>query len=238
MTGHRLLPGADPRLRIAPWRGDPTTAHLTPARGRPTADAVRRALAELDEGPFRAALTPALADTEQQPFLDAGFEVHQRLLLLIRGLDDLPSAPAISAELRRGRHRDRPAILAVDQAAFPPFWQLDAAGLADALTATPSARLRVAAEGDGVCGYAVTGRAGTRGYLQRLAVDPPAQGRGIGTALVADGLRWLRRWGAKEVLVNTQESNRAAVELYERVGFELQPTGLAVLHRRVGEPPL
>ena len=49
--------------------------------------------------------------------------------------------------------------------------------------------------------------------------------------------RWLRRWGAKEVLVNTQEANRAAVELYERVGFELQPSGLAVLHRRVGEPP-
>ena len=75
-----------------------------------------------------------------------------------------------------------------------------------------------------VVGYAVTGRAGTRGYLQRLAVAPATtNGRGIGTALVVDGLRWLRRWGAKEVLVNTQEANEAAVQLYEPLGFELRP---------------
>jgi ribosomal protein S18 acetylase RimI-like enzyme len=83
--------------------------------------------------------------------------------------------------------------------------------------------------------YAVTGRAGPRGYLQRLAVDPPAQGVGVGAALVVDGLRWLRRWGAKEVMVNTQEGNAAAVRLYERLGFRLQADGLAVLRRSLGE---
>ena len=44
--------------------------------------------------------------------------------------------------------------------------------------ATPSARFRVATRGQGdgeVVGYAVTGRAGPRGYLQRLAVAPAAQ---------------------------------------------------------------
>ena len=63
----------------------------------------------------------------------------------------------------------------------------------------------------------------------------PRRGRGLGAALVVDGLRWLRRWGAKEVLVNTQEGNDAAVRLYERLGFRLQPDGLAVLRRALGE---
>lgn len=234
MTGHRLLPGPEARLRIAPWRGDPATAHLTPARGRPTARSVVRALDDLRTRGFSRALTPALPRADQQPFLEAGFEVHERLHLLRRRLDDLPTSLTTPARLRRGRAADRSAVLAVDRAAFPPFWQLDGPGLDDALAATPSARLRVAdtATGD-LVGYAVTGRAGARGYLQRLAVMPSEQGTGIGAALVVDGLRWVRRRGAKEVLVNTQEANEDAVRLYLRLGFHLQPEGLAVLQRTV-----
>jgi ribosomal protein S18 acetylase RimI-like enzyme len=238
MTGHRILSGADARLRVAPWRGDASTAHLLPGRSKPTATSISRTLDELADSDYRAALTAALPPAEQRLFLDAGFEVHERLHLLVRGIDDIPHLEPAPAELRRGHHGDRPRILAVDAAAFPPFWQLDAAGLEDAVAATPSARLRVAV-GSGpprpIIGYAVTGRAGPRGYLQRLAVDPPAQGEGIGAVLVVDGLRWLRRWGAKEVLVNTQEGNAAAVRLYERLGFRLQADGLAVLRRALGE---
>ena len=80
-----------------------------------------------------------------------------------------------------------------------------------------------------IVGYAVTGRAGSRGYLQRLAVDPDAQGQGIGTTLVQDSFDWLRRRGARETLVNTQESNHKALALYERLGYRCQPQGLLVL---------
>lgn len=238
MTGHRILPGADARLRVARWRGDPATAYLTPSRGRPSRAAVERCLNELPRDGYTAAITAALPGVDQMPFLQAGFEVHERLHLLRRSLDDLPEPEVLDVELRRSRHAERAAVLAVDAAAFPPFWRLDDAGLDDALGATPSARLRVAAAPvtEMVVGYAVTGRAGPRGYLQRLAVDPAAQRAGIGAALVADGLRWLRRWGAKEVLVNTQESNTDAVRLYERLGFRMQADGLAVLRRGLAGP--
>lgn len=240
MPGHRLLTRHDARLRIAPWRGDASTAYLTPARGRPTAEAVSRALNELAAAPYATALTPALPLSDQQPFLDAGFELHERLHLLVRDLESIPDTDARSVRLRRGRHADRPRILTVDHDAFPPFWRIDGPGLTDAIAATPSARLRVAlghgAEA-GVVGYAVTGRAGARGYLQRLAVEPHQQGAGAGTALVTDALRWLRRWGAKQVVVNTQEANDRALRLYERLGFQLQVDGLAVLRRTLGHPP-
>jgi GNAT superfamily N-acetyltransferase len=195
---------------------------------------VQRAVEDLARSGYTSALTGALTGPDQRPFLQAGFEVHERLHLLTRPLDDLPT-PA-PADLRRGHHADRAAVLAVDAAAFPSFWRLDGPGLDDALAATPSARYRVAvpARHRAITGYAVTGRAGPRGYLQRLAVHPDHQRAGLGGALVVDGLRWLRRWGANEVLVNTQEGNEPAVQLYQSLGFQLRPDGLAVLRLALG----
>jgi ribosomal protein S18 acetylase RimI-like enzyme len=222
------------RLRVGPWRGDASVAYLAPVGDgpAPTADAVRRACAGLLERGYREAVTAALGPVEARGFLAAGFEIHERLHLLARDLHDLPTSPR--AELRRGRRTDRAAVLAVDGRAFDRFWRLDQAGLDEALSATPSSRFRVGeAPGGVVAGYAVTGRAGRRGFVQRLAVDPPQQGAGLGCALVLDGLVWLRRRNVERVVVNTQEANAAALRLYERLGFRRQHDGLAVLKTRL-----
>lgn len=50
-------------------------------------------------------------------------------------------------------------------------------------------------------------------------------------ALVADALRWLVRRGARSAVVNTQDGNAAALALYTRCGFVLEPHGLTVLAR-------
>ena len=77
--------------------------------------------------------------------------------------------------------------------------------------------------------YSIWGRAGARGYLQRLAVDPTHRRAGHGTALVVDGLRWLARRRADTAVVNTQVGNDTALSLYESLGFRRQPGGLVVL---------
>jgi ribosomal protein S18 acetylase RimI-like enzyme len=222
------------RLRVGPWRGDASVAYLAPIGDgpAPTADAIRRACAALLGRGYREAVTAALGPVEARGFLAAGFEIHERLHLLARDLHDLPAAPL--ATLRRGRRTDRAAVLDVDARAFDRFWRLDHAGLDEALTATPTSRFRVGEAADGsVAGYAVTGRAGRRGFVQRLAVDPAHQGCGLGSALVLDGLTWLRRRNAGRVVVNTQEANEAALRLYERLGFRRQHDGLAVLKTRL-----
>ena len=227
MTGHRLLPGTDPRLRVAPWRGDTSVAHLTPGRGRPTPAAVHRALDELAAAGYTS-VAHRRARRPRPAAVPPGRVRGARAPPPARPHPRRPAPPSAPADLRRGHHADRAAVLAVDAAAFPPFWRLDGPGLDDALAATPSARFRVASDhgrADAVVGYAVTGRPGPRGYLQRLAVHPDHQRAGLGGALVVDGLRWLRRWGAKEVLVNTQEGNEPAVRLYEALGFQLRPEG-------------
>ena len=50
-----------------------------------------------------------------------------------------------------------------------------------------------------------------------------------------DGLRWMARWGATQVWVNTPEQNTGAVGFYERMGFELHPPGLQVLELDLGQ---
>ena len=216
------------RLRVGPWRaadGVGIIAPLTAGRA-PERAAIDVAVDRLRGRGFHRVVTPALAATEQRSFLDAGFQIEHRLHLLVHQLVDTPTIGRRRG-LRRGRISDHLAVLAVDELAFPPFWRLDEAGLRDALGATPSSRLRV--HGRPIDAYAVWGRAGDRGYLQRLAVDPAAQGQGLATALIADGLRWLGRWRVREVLVNTQESNERALQLYERTGFRRRSPGLAVL---------
>lgn len=226
------------RVRVGPWRGHPHIALLAPLPGQsPSTNDVIDVVEGLWRQGYHEVLTSALAAGEQGLYLSAGFEVHERLHLLRHPLRTLPEAPAV--RLRRARRSDRSRVLDVDTAAFSSFWRLDEVGLRDALVATPSVRFRVAsgrrrtAGSAPVSGYAVWGRAGTIGYLQRLAVDPRSQSRGVGSALVADGLRWCARRGCSEALVNTQEHNLAALGLYEKVGFQRQEHGLAVLRRTV-----
>jgi len=216
-------------LRVRPWPVDPTTAHLVPyASRRIQPDALRHVLTELAEAGYQRVRTAALAPDEQAPFLAAGFEVDEHLHLLAHDLMGL-EPPLRPSPLRRARRRDRPAVLEVDRAAFAPPWRLDPAGLREALLATPSVRFRVAVVAGRVVGYAVTGKAGWRGYLQRVAVHPDHTGRGLGRTLVADGLDWLERRGARRCVVNTQEGNAAALHLYEALGFRPEPRGLDVL---------
>jgi ribosomal protein S18 acetylase RimI-like enzyme len=56
-------------------------------------------------------------------------------------------------------------------------------------------------------------------HLARLAVDPRAQGMGVGAALLNGALRHFARRGLNVMTVNTQHSNDRSQRLYLRAGF-------------------
>jgi GNAT superfamily N-acetyltransferase len=238
MTATDTVTARGVRMRVRPWRGRSDTAELSavPAGGAVPPGLVSMAVERARDRGYAVVVTPALPGGEWRPYVDAGFEVREELHLLGHDLLDLPDrgAPGRRHRTRRVLRRDRDRVLAIDHAAFDPFWRLDGDALEDAVRATPSARFRIEREGRG---YALTGRAGDRGYLQRLAVDPATQGAGLGSALVVDGLWWLRRWRVREALVNTQTSNERAVALYERLGFRRRDDGLAVLELVLASHP-
>jgi ribosomal protein S18 acetylase RimI-like enzyme len=210
--------------RVRPHRGDDAAAHVTVTEPTiVTLDGVRYLCDELAQCGVNHIVTSAVDPAQAEPFIDAGFRVKESLVLLGRGLNRL-SRPRHTTQ----RVRDRGAVTALDQLSFGDA-ALDDGALTDALIATPASRFRIVGPPEAPLGYAITGAAGWRGYVQRLAVRPDAQRRGIGTALLVDGLRWARRRGARSALVNTNVDNIAARALYESQGFVAFPVGLVVV---------
>jgi predicted N-acetyltransferase YhbS len=83
--------------------------------------------------------------------------------------------------------------------------------------------------------------------LRLLAVSPDERGSGVGVALVKECLRRARLAGATEVGLHTSQTMRAAVRMYERLGFvrvpehDFQPEGaeLVTAYRlRLDDPEL
>ena len=221
--------------RIRPWRDRADVAHVVVSTEAVLAPAtVRACMARARAAGYDAAVTSPLTEPAAVPFLEAGFRPHDELRLLVHDLDQIDRVDRVDRAglaLRRAGRGDRAAVVELDDRAFPPAWRQGASGLREALRATPAVRFRIASRPAGrePVAYAVTGRSGRRGYLQRLAVDPEARGRGYARALVADALRWVRRGGGRRCLVNTQADNHEALALYEACGFRRLPSGLSVL---------
>ena len=224
------------RFRTGRWRSSGDLAYLVPLSPAHTltGPALAAAREVLDRQGFGAIVTAAVAPPERDAFQRDGFSDREYLHLLRHDLADRPRRRGrwrrTPPRIERGTRRDTESILALDARTFDDFWHLDVDGLDDALAATPVSRLRVIRDPD-VVAYAVAGRAGTQGFVQRLAVDPDRQGTGLGTALVHEALDWMHRRGAAVAWVNTQQANTRAYDLYRHLGFRPADHHLTVLDR-------
>jgi ribosomal protein S18 acetylase RimI-like enzyme len=67
------------------------------------------------------------------------------------------------------------------------------------------------------------------GFLVRIAVHPRAQGEGIGARLMADAVHYFRQHRVWKIVLNTEETNTRAHQLYEWFGFQLvEPRGFVL----------
>ncbi len=73
-------------------------------------------------------------------------------------------------------------------------------------------------EADRLLGFYTIRVAGEAANLELFAVDEPARGRGIGTTLLAAGLRWMKQRGLARATVTTQLENPAC-SLYRACGY-------------------
>ena len=233
----RLLDDGSVRARVRHWPQHPEIVQLilTDHTTGPTTSSLSAWLSILASSGATMVRTGALSESATSPFLSLGFERIQVLSLLEMTIDRNPMTMAPLHSLRSIRGPRQIALAArIDTAAFDPGWELDSQGIVDACEATPQHRIRLAVTAaDEPAGYVITGRNGTAGFVQRLAVLPRFEGQGVASSLLSDGLSWLQRRGARTVLVNTDVANVRARRLYERFGFVLLEETLHVLERRL-----
>lgn len=211
--------------------------HTAPLRAQQVAGGIAVWLDELRAGGYAAVRTNALPTAVARTLHAAGFVDVQRLALLAHDHPGSVLAPAGST-LRLSALHDA-VVAELDATAFDAPWSLDREGVAEVRSATPRHRVRgtVALDADPTAAisppvaFAISGRSGRHGFLQRLAVHPDHRRAGHATVLVTDALRWMARWRVTRALVNTHVDNAAALELYLRLGFTRLDDDLRVLGR-------
>ena len=134
--------------------------------------------------------------------------------------------PTVDGVTIRGyRPDDADEVLRVNATAFahhPEQGSMDAANLAERM-AEPwfdPAGLLVADAGDGLLGFHWTKQHSAElGEVYVVAVDPAAQGRGLGRALTAAGLAHLASLGVRRIILYVESDNAPAVATYSHLGF-------------------
>jgi len=172
--------------------------------------------------------SPPLAASARRTWEHAGYEEFLKLALMRRSLDEpVPAPDHLVVELDGS---DIAGLLRIDRAAFPDFWRFDEHGVREALAATGRSSVFIIRDADGEpAAYAVIGYGHAISYLQRVAVHPDWQGRGMGRSLVRVSARAARNHGARAMLLNTQYDNEPAMDLYRSEGFVQLNEPLAVL---------
>lgn len=222
--------------RVRPWAFEPNVAHLVLYNQSrlPTPSDITEWIGNLRAAGYDTVRTGAVGAQAGARFERLGFEVIQSLVLLENSDvgSTVNTSPKTSSVTRLATDEDHEASR-VDVAAFGAGWCIDRVGIGDVRSATPRHRARAIRSHKQVIAYAISGRDGRNGYIQRLAVSPAHQHQGHGLNLVTDSLRWMARWRVQRALVNTHVGNDAALALYRRLGFTDLSDRLNVYERRI-----
>ena len=212
--GFALLRGEDLDLAVRP-----------DARGRGVGTALARAALEV-AGPGVHAWSHVGHPAAAALAADLGLVAARELWVMERAAGPVDTPAVEGVTIRGYRDTDADEVLRVNAAAFahhPEQGSMDAANLAERM-AEPwfdPAGLLVADAGAGLLAFHWTKQhSADLGEVYVVAVDPAAQGRGLGRAVTAAGLDHLAGLGVRRIILYVESDNAAAVATYSRLGFE------------------
>lgn len=118
---------------------------------------------------------------------------------------------------------DEPAIVALwHECDLVRPWNDPHQDIARKLTQNPELFLVLETE-EGIQATAMFGYDGHRGSMNYLGVTGTARGRGYADALIGRGEELLTATGCPKLNLQVRDTNSPAVELYRRIGYEIDP---------------
>ena len=224
--------------RVRPWAFEANVAHLVLYNQSqlPTPSDITEWISGLRTAGYDTIRTGAVGAQAGARFERLGFESIQSLVLL----EHKTSVRSTAASHKSAGGVDPSRHSTTTTTRAESTWRRSVpAGASIVSESAMSARRHLVTEHEQfesdkqLIAYAISGRDGRNGYIQRLAGRPEHQHQGHGLSLVTDSLRWMARWRVQRALVNTHIGNDAALALYHRLGFTDLSDHLHVYERRI-----
>lgn len=117
-------------------------------------------------------------------------------------------------EIRPIRSEDLPAIMRIENLAFPNPWREEFFASADNWESWV-----ICSEDGTLRGYIMYYTVLDEGEIINFAIDPAFQRQGLGTLLLSRTLEEMRKRDIRRLFLEVRASNLAAQELYKRFGF-------------------
>lgn len=207
---------------IAPWRHRDEIATVQSLEAVRFADHLLRSAVEQCRASGDALLLSIEFDEARHPsfYQRAGFELLEEIVAL-ELIRPFPTLFSSSRSYRRLDPYDRDALshlVELDHAAFPWLWRNSRAEFVTYAT-TPEVEIYLRFDSDRLIAYVgFTWLAGW-GHIDRIAVAPDSQHRGLGGESLAFAVDVLARKGARRIGLSTQFANDRSRRLYSRFGF-------------------
>jgi [ribosomal protein S18]-alanine N-acetyltransferase len=125
----------------------------------------------------------------------------------------------MNVTFRKMTVEDIPAVIELDQKSFSLPWP--ERSFRFELTDNPASRCWVADLDGKVVGMIVVWLIVDEAHVATLATHPDYRRQGIGKRLLAHALRHMIQDGARSSFLEVRESNRAAQEMYRKLGYEI-----------------
>jgi ribosomal protein S18 acetylase RimI-like enzyme len=204
-----------------PWRRRPEITELAElsAMRHPSQLVAAAAERARDNGAFLL-LMVEVEESRRPAFYDRiGMKLLQEVVTY-----ELRSAPAAAPRRMTferadvGQREDLAALLAIDGASFPWVWRNSEAEFFEYADAPGVELFLGRLDGRPVAYLGLTAYLGF-GHIDRVAVVPELQGRGLGTEAVRFAIARLASSGARKIGLSTQRDNLRSQHVYERLGF-------------------
>jgi len=123
-----------------------------------------------------------------------------------------------SIRIRDFRPEDLEAAFELDQACFEPGIAYSRSEIRGFLSRAGVVALAADSSG-ALAGFAIGHRRGSRGHIVTIDIAPGGRRRGAGRLFLTELLRRLGEAGARQVRLEVDARNEAAIRFYEHMGF-------------------